>query len=107
MRFVSPRHFEIALAYLASYAALDWVSYVHPLITGFNITPWNPPTGLSFALVLLFGPKFVPWLFVAPLLGDTIVLGLPPSMPVEVASALIIGAGYGGPLTLLCLRRHS
>jgi hypothetical protein len=42
-RLLSHRHIEIALAYLAGYVLLDWLSYVHPFAT-FGITPWNPPT---------------------------------------------------------------
>jgi len=32
------RYFEIGVAYLAAYAFLDWLSYVHP-IANVNITP--------------------------------------------------------------------
>jgi two-component system, LuxR family, sensor kinase FixL len=64
----------------------------------FGITPWNPPPGLSFALILLFGYEFLPWLFVAPLLADAVVRQLPLPLGAEVVAALIIGLGYGaGP----------
>lgn len=63
-RLLSRSHLEIALGYLAGYVLLDWLSYVHPFAS-FGITPWNPPTGWSFALILLFGAEFVPWLFIA------------------------------------------
>ena len=82
-RLLSRRHIEIALAYLAGYVLLDWLSYVHPFAS-FGITPWNPPTGLSFALILLFGAEFLPWLFVAPVLADALVRGLPLPLPAEV-----------------------
>ena len=49
VRLLSRPHVEIAIAYLAGYVLLDWLSYVHPY-AAFGITPWNPPTGLSFAL---------------------------------------------------------
>jgi two-component system sensor kinase FixL len=68
-RFLSRHHLEIALAYLVGFVFLDWVSYVYPYAR-LNITPWNPPTGLSFALILLLGTDFLPWLFVAPVLAD-------------------------------------
>jgi hypothetical protein len=63
----------IGLAYLAAYVFLDWVSFIHPLAS-FGITPWNPGTGLSFALVLLFGWRMVPYLFLAPILSDAVNL---------------------------------
>jgi signal transduction histidine kinase len=99
-RLRSRRHVEIALAYLAGYVLLDWVSYVHPL-ANFGITPWNPPTGLSFALILLLGTEFVPWLFVAPVLADALVRGFPLSAAAESSAALIIGGGYAIATSLL------
>ena len=90
---LSRRHVEIAFAYLAGYVLLDWLSYVHPFAS-FGITPWNPPTGLSFALILLFGAEFLPWLFVAPILADTLVRGLALPLGAQLAAALIIGGGY-------------
>lgn len=53
------------LAYLVAYVAIDWLSYISP-ITPIGVTPWNPATGLSFALVLLLGRDYIPWLFIAP-----------------------------------------
>ena len=99
-RILSRSHWEIALAYLASYVLLDWVSYVHP-IASFGITPWNPPPGASFALILLFGHAFLPWLFVAPLLADALVRDLPLPLWAELVTALIIGIGYGSGASAL------
>jgi signal transduction histidine kinase len=100
VRLLSRPHVEIAVAYLAGYVLLDWLSYVHPYAL-FGITPWNPPTGLSFALVLLFGVEFLPWLFIAPVLADGIVRGfaLPPLA--EIAAGAIIGGGYAAATALL------
>jgi two-component system sensor kinase FixL len=94
-RFLSRPHLEIGVGYLASYVLLDWVSFIHP-IASLGITPWNPPPGLSFALILLFGRAFLPWLFLATLLADAVVRQLPISPGAALATAVIIGAGYGG-----------
>src|SRR5262249_13181234 len=103
LRPFARRHLQIGLAYLAGYVFLDWLSYVHP-IANVNITPWNPPTGLSFALVLLFGTDFLPWLAVAPVLGDAVVrLNLP--LGAELLTALIIGGGYAAAMALLLSKR--
>lgn len=103
-RLLSRPHVEIAIAYLAGYVLLDWLSYVHPY-GAFGITPWNPPTGLSFALILLFGVEFLPWLFVAPVLADAIVRGFALPWPAEVAAAAIIGVGYAAATALLMTSR--
>ena len=99
-RFLSRPHLTIALAYLAAYVALDWISYVHPF-AAFGITPWNPQTGLSFALILLFGVKFVPWLFFAHLLADLLVRQLPLPIFTELLVVLVSGLGYGGAAAVL------
>lgn len=99
-RFLSRSNLEIGVVYLASYVLLDWISYIHP-IASLGITPWNPPPGLSFALILLFGRVFLPWLFLAPVFADAVVRQLPLPLGVEFATALIIGAGYGAGATFL------
>lgn len=102
MRLLSRPHVEIAFAFLAGYVLLDWLSYVHPY-AAFGITPWNPPTGLSFALILLFGVEFLPWLFVAPVLADGIVRGFALPLPAEIAAGIVIGGGYAAATALLLL----
>jgi two-component system sensor kinase FixL len=99
-RVLSLPHFTIAIGYVAGYVLLDWVSYVHPFAAS-GITPWNPQTGLSFALILLFGIEFIPWLFVAPLLADLIVRGSPLPLGAEVLVVFAIGCGYGAATALL------
>lgn len=103
-RLLSRSHLAIALAYVAAYVLLDWVSYVHPF-AAFGITPWNPQTGLSFALLLLFGLEFLPWLFVAQLLADGAVRQLPLPWLTELLVVLATGVVYGGANALLLSRR--
>lgn len=99
----------VGIAYLALYVALDRVSFVQPF-GGFGITPWNPHTGLSFALVLLLGRRYIPFLFLAPMLADLVIRSS--SVPLAVAPLLwlVVGAGYSaGALALLspALRFHT
>jgi C4-dicarboxylate-specific signal transduction histidine kinase len=101
---LSMSYWKIGFFYLASYVLLDWISYVHP-ISSFGITPWNPPPGLSFALIILFGPKFLPWLFIAPLCADALVRQFPLPTWAELAAALIIGGGYALGAGVLISRR--
>jgi signal transduction histidine kinase len=60
---------------------------------------------LSFALILLFGPEFMPWLFVAPVLADVVVRGFTLPAAAEGAAAVIIGGGYALATALLLVPR--
>jgi signal transduction histidine kinase len=93
-RLLSMPRALVGSAYLAGYVLLDWASYIQPFGV-FGITPWNPPTGLSFVLILIFGQRFLPLIFLAPLLADVVVRRFPLPLHIELLSCLIIGAGYG------------
>ncbi len=86
--------------YLAGYVALDWISFIEPYAP-FGITPWNPGTGLSFVLVLVFGPWMIPFLFAGPLLSDLIQIQPPLPLTVELTSVALIGGCYSAALLVL------
>ena len=90
----------IGVVYLAAYLLLDWVSFIEPY-AHFGITPWNPGTGLSFVLVLLFGRRMIPFLFVAPLLSDLIQIQPPLPLVIVFLSSVLIGIGYSAALIFL------
>jgi len=91
----------LGLAYLTVYALLDWVSFVEPYGPT-PITPWNPCAGLSIAVILRFRWRMIPFLFIAPLLGDLVVLRrIPLPLSVEVMCAGLIGGVYGAAALLL------
>ena len=92
--------FVIGPLYLVGYVGLDWLSYVQPF-GSFAITPWNPPTGLSLALILLFGQRYVPLLFVAPLAAEALVRQFPAPIGVEFATVGVIGLGYSAAALFL------
>lgn len=81
-------------AYFPAYLLIDWASYVYPVVP-LGITPWNPPAGLSLALLLWMGARHWPALFVAALAADLLVRGAPANLGVSTAAAGIIAAGYG------------
>lgn len=85
--------------YLAGYVALDWVSYLHP-VEPFAITPWNPPPGLSLALLLARGAGWWPALVAAGLAGEAVVRRGTP-LPWVVVSSLAVAAAYAGAAALL------
>ncbi|MEO5338401.1 MAG: ATP-binding protein [Magnetospirillum sp. WYHS-4] len=80
--------------YLATYLALDWVSYIHEL-PPLNITPWNPASGLSVAMLLAFGPRTIPLAALALMAADALVRGQPVAFWATALSDLGIALGYG------------
>jgi signal transduction histidine kinase len=90
----------VGCAYLTAYALLDWVSFIEPYAP-FGITPWSPNTGVSFVLILLFGRRMLPLLFVSPLLADLANRSIVLPWAIEIFSAALIGGGYSITLTLL------
>ncbi len=88
------------LSFLLCYIALDWASLIFPY-TRIGITPWNPSVGLAWAFILLFGRRFLPLLFVAPLLADVLVFGLALPWWVRIAAAALSGSGYAAALAIL------
>ena len=89
-----------ALSFLLCYIALDWASLIFPY-TRLGITPWNPSAGLAWAFILLFGRRFLPLLFVAPLFADVLVFSLALPWWVRLAAAVLSGAGYAAALLIL------
>ncbi len=79
--------------FFVAYVALDWVSYVYP-VAPLAITVWNPPPGLSLALLLLAGLAKAPALFVAALVADLVVRGAPGPAWFTLVSAAVIASGY-------------
>ena len=87
------RYLATSAAYVGAYVALDWASYIHPLAQ-LAITPWNPPPGLSLFLLLRFGLRYTPALFVAALAADLVVRGVPSHPLLTLASSVLIASGY-------------
>jgi len=90
-------------AYLALYVALDWVSLIEPAGV-LGITPWNPSAGLSFALLLRYGFRVAPAVFVAVVLADVLSRELPIQRVAAVAAALAVALGYAATAWLLRVR---
>src|SRR5215471_11468009 len=99
-RIMSQPRILIGVIYLAGYVLLDWISFIEPY-AHFNITPWNPGTGLSFALVLLFGRRMIPFLFIGTLLSDLIQIQPPLPLAVTLLCVALIGGVYSAALITL------
>jgi signal transduction histidine kinase len=88
--------------YLVLYLALDWASLIPPQPgAALGITPWNPPAGLSVALLLRHGWSFAPAVLVAVAVGDVLFRGLPFASFATLASAGIVALGYGAASAVL------
>ena len=83
----------IGVAFLAAYVALDYVSFVKPY-RGLGITPWNPPPGLSIAVIFLGGWFYAPFVLIAPFLADAIVRGSALGVGLELVLSLALGGTY-------------
>jgi two-component system, LuxR family, sensor kinase FixL len=90
----------VGAVYLAAYVALDRVSFIQPY-AHFGITPWNPDTGFSFILVLAFGVRMIPLLFLFPFLADLVNGHVLLPWSVETLSVALIGGGYSAALVFL------
>ena len=88
------RYAGLIAGYLVAYVALDWASYIYPVAPPLAITPWNPAPGLSVALLLRFGTRNGPWLFVAALLADLLVRGPHAPWPLLLVAAALPAIVY-------------
>jgi two-component system sensor kinase FixL len=92
----------VVVVYVALYVLLDWASLIDrssPL----GITPWNPPAGLSFALLLRFGWGFAPAVFAAVVLSDLLFRDVREAPWALALAAAVIAGGYAA--AALFLRR--
>ncbi len=89
----------LGIGYLAVYLLLDWMSTVeHDILANYS---WSPNSGASFAAAVIFGPRMLPFMFIAPLLGGILIPQLPLPLPFELASAVLLGGIYGAAALFL------
>lgn len=96
LRAIVPRDFlEIAVGagLIVGYVLLDWASYIHPLY-GLNITPWNPALALGLLFLLRFGLSGAVPLFIAILIAEAWVRGVPMSALATMGLSLLLTGGY-------------
>ncbi len=96
--------YPVWLLFVFAYVFLDWASYIHAL-PGVNITPWNPaPAASLLFLMRVNGLRgwLVQWL--AILLAECLVRGLPASWLALLVHSAVLAAGYA--LVARWLARH-
>lgn len=94
------RELAAALAYVAAFVVLDWTSYVQPVLK-LGITPWNPQDGLTLAVLLLFGARWLPVTALAVMVSEVLVRHASPTSGLVLAYAIWVAAGYGALATIL------
>lgn len=98
------REVAFVAAYVVAYAALDRATNIFPAVAALGITPWNPPPGLSLALLLRTGTRNGPWLFVAALLTELMLRGPHGGPVVLVVAAVLPAIVYTGTAAVLVRR---
>lgn len=84
----------VLAAFGALYVLLDWLSYMQPML-GLNITPWSPEPALGLVMWLRFGRRTaLPW-YVALLLSEQWIRGMPAGLPLTALLSAQLVLGYG------------
>lgn len=104
LRWQSRRHpLWLWLGYFTLYLLLDWVSYVEPLPSS-GVTPWNPNTGLTLALLLRVGAVAGPLVTLSVFVGERLT-GVATSWVVLALTSVHIALVY--TVTAWYLRRRA
>lgn len=91
MHSLPPLRWHHVPLFVIGFVALDWASFIHPLL-GLNITPWNPAPALGLVFLLRYGNSMIVPILLAIVCAETSVRGLPVSLPVTlVVSSLLTG----------------
>jgi two-component system, LuxR family, sensor kinase FixL len=88
-----------AVAYIALYVALAWVSFVHPM-RGLSITPWNPQAALAVGL-LLWRPRSWWLVCFAVVSGEAFVRAEGMPWSALLVSSLMLTGGYAATAAAL------
>jgi signal transduction histidine kinase len=84
----------VAALFVVLYVLFDWATYIDPLY-GLNITPWNPDPALGLVLWLVYGWRAaLPW-WLALVLGEVVVRGMPAGLLLTLLLSLWLVIGYG------------
>jgi PAS domain S-box-containing protein len=84
---------RLAIVYIALYLALDRISFIEAL-HGFDITPWNPPAGLTLALLVAQGLSLAPAVFVAAFMSSQLLPLAHVPLIAGIGGAAVITSGY-------------
>ena len=83
----------IVVAYLCAFIILDLISRQFEELRG--IVAWYPPVGLTYALLLVFGGRFIPAVTIALLISNVFIYHMPQPPYLLLLWALIASSIYG------------
>jgi two-component system sensor kinase FixL len=90
---VQRRGWWLALLYVPAYVALDWISYIQPVLK-LGITPWSPQTGLTVAFLMWKGPRWAICTAIAAFLAELLVRDAPAGWFWLILASVWIAASY-------------
>jgi PAS domain S-box-containing protein len=93
----------LSIAYIALCLTLDRLSFIGAL-HGVGITPWNPSTGVSIALLIIKGPRYAPLVMAAELVSGAVLPKVAIPLAPVFLGAHMVTAGYTGAAVML---RHA
>lgn len=95
LRYFSEKLITLAwtLAFVVLYVALDWASYVSPLLQ-LNVTPWNPAPALGLLLIIRRGRWAIAVLFVSIVASEILVRHVPGGLLITLWLGFIMTSGY-------------
>ncbi len=96
------RNALIMAAYLVGFILLDQLSLAFQIYPG--VVEWYPPDGLSFALLLVFGWRFMPAVALASLISSSLVYQLALPSPALFVWAIVLPTIYA--IAAAILRDH-
>src|SRR5258706_16437368 len=82
----------IMVAYLVGFILLDQASLAFQIYPG--VVAWYPPDGLSFALLLVFGWRFMPAVTLASLVSSSLVYQIALPSPALIVWAIVLSTIY-------------
>jgi two-component system, LuxR family, sensor kinase FixL len=94
------RSWWLGLLYVPAYVALDWISYIQPVLK-LGITPWSPQTGLTVAFLIWKGPRWGVCTAIAALLAELLVRDAPAGVPWLMLASVWIAASYAALAAVL------
>jgi integral membrane sensor domain MASE1 len=89
----------IIVVYLCVFIILDFFTHAFEELPG--IVAWYPPSGLGFALLLVFGARFAPVLAVASIISSFFIYRIPQPPEMLFLWAFCISLIYGGAAAFL------
>lgn len=82
-----------SLGFVVLYVALDWVSFVSPLLQ-LNVTPWNPVPALGLLFVIRHGTWAIVPLFISVVASEILVRHIPGGLSVTLWLGVVLTIGY-------------